>query len=231
MLMLIPPLGHGNIPAQVKLVLAILITVLLHPTLLFSLPVIPETPIALAVFLIREIILGLMFGFLARIMIAAVSMAGAIISLQSGLASASMFDPSQGEQSLIIGRFMSVAAFCLLFISDTHHLILKGIAHSYALFQPGSPLMMDDFSELATQTMVGSFLLAIQLSSPFLVYGLIFNIGLGLVSRLMPMIQVFFIAQPLSIFLSLNLLAVSIGLIMVLFTQRFAESVQTILGG
>jgi flagellar biosynthetic protein FliR len=95
---------------------------------------------------------------------------------------------------------------------------------------PGGALSAGDFSELAVSAVSASFSLGLQLSAPFLVYGLIFNVGLGLMARLTPALQVFFIAQPLNLLLAFSLMLATMGLILSQFIDRFAEALQTFTG-
>ena len=85
---------------------------------------------------------------------------------------------------------------------------------SYTLFSPGEIPATGDMAALATRTIAGSFRIGLQLSAPFLVFGILFNVGLGLLSRLMPQMQVFFVGVPLSILVGFLILLVIIGAMM-----------------
>jgi flagellar biosynthesis protein FliR len=88
---------------------------------------------------------------------------------------------------------------------------------SYALFEPGDVPAVGDVAGLVTRTVSGVFRIGIQLSAPFLVFGLLFNVGLGVLSRLMPQMQVFFVALPLSILAGFILLVLVLRAMMGLF--------------
>ena len=115
-----------------------------------------------------------------------------------------------------MATFLSVVAVALIFAFDLHHLLIRAIADSYTLFRPGGGLPTGDFAALAVKVVAESFLVAIQLAAPFLVFGLVFYVGLGILSRLMPQVQIFFVAMPANIllgFVILMLLMGSIGLV------------------
>jgi len=112
----------------------------------------------------------------------------------------------------------------LIFATDLHHLVIAGLNDSYQLFQPGELPVTGDMAQLVTRTIATAFKIGIQLSAPFMVFGLLFNLGLGVLSRLMPQMQVFFIGMPLSITLGLLLLLLVIGAMMGLFVG-YIESV------
>src|SRR5438270_499157 len=107
------------------------------------------------------------------------------------------------------------AAFILMFARvGTMLMLLPGLHDSYRLFRPGEVPVVSDVTMLVTNTVAGAFRVGIQLSGPFLVFGLVFNIALGVLSRLMPQMQVYFVAVPLSIILGFLILLVVVGAMM-----------------
>ncbi|MDI1344625.1 MAG: flagellar biosynthetic protein FliR, partial [Pseudolabrys sp.] len=127
-------------------------------------------------------------------------------------------DPTQNQQGLLVGNFLAVLGIALIFATDMHHLVIAALNDSYYIFAPGEVPIVSDIAQHITQVVAGSFKIGIQLSAPFLVFGLLFNLGLGVLSRLMPQMQVFFIGLPLSILLGLLLLLFVIGAMMGTFT-------------
>jgi len=111
-----------------------------------------------------------------------------------------------------------VLGVTLIFATDLHHLVIAGLNDSYTIFRPGEMPIVGDVAQHITQVIATSFRIGIQLSAPFLVFGLLFNLGLGVLSRLMPQMQVFFIGLPLSILLGFLLLVLVIGAMMGTFT-------------
>jgi len=102
----------------------------------------------------------------------------------------------------------------LIFATNLHHLVIAALDESYNLFKPGFIPLTGDMAHMITGIIATSFRIGIQLAAPFLVFGLLFNVGLGVLSRLMPQMQVFFIGLPLSIMLGLVLLLLVIGAMM-----------------
>jgi flagellar biosynthetic protein FliR len=98
---------------------------------------------------------------------------------------------------------------------------LAAIYDSYMVFSPTDPLMFDDAAQMAVKSVGAAFVIGVQMSAPFIVFGLVFNIGLGLLSRLMPQLQVFFIAMPAQIGLGLVLLAVLLTMMMGWYLTHF----------
>jgi flagellar biosynthetic protein FliR len=154
----------------------------------------------------------------------ALHVAGNIIAMQTGLAFAQNVDPTQGTQSAIVASFLSMLAVTLIFATDLHHLLIAAMRDSYVLFKPGEILPVGDFLQMAIKAVSGAFVLGVQLSAPFVVFGLVFYIGLGLLSKLMPQIQIFFIAMPANIGLGFALLFLILGAMMTWFLQGFEQS-------
>ena len=229
-IMLLPGIGDDGVPPRVRLLFAILLSLIVYPAVILHLPPMPSAAPALLGLLIAEVAIGLMIGAIVRVLFASLSVAGTVIATQSGLAGAMTFDPLAGAQNPLVARFMGVTGVVLIFASGLHHVILSGAVRSYMLFNPGDGLIAGDFAKLATDAVQASFALGLQLAAPFLVYGIIFNVGLGLIARLTPSIQVFFIAQPLNILLAFALLLATIGLTMTVFVERFAEALRLLLG-
>jgi len=107
-----------------------------------------------------------------------------------------------------------------------HHLWIGAIVHSYTMFPVGGLPPAADFAQLAILTTARSMSLAIALSAPLLIYGIVFNMALGLSTRLAPAIQVFFLMQPLNLLLGLALFASLLGGILTTFSTAMADWLQ-----
>jgi len=169
------------------------------------------------VMLVEEIVIGAVLGLTARLTISALDVAGSVIAQQLGLGFVTSIDPTQGEQGAILGNFLTLLGVTLFFATDMHYLVIAALNDSYTLFAPGEVPASGDVAALVTKTVSGAFRIGIQLSAPFLIFGLLFNLGLGVLSRLMPQMQVFFVALPASISIGLLFLILMLGSMMGLF--------------
>jgi flagellar biosynthetic protein FliR len=140
-----------------------------------------------------------------------------------GLGFVTAIDPTQGQQNVIVGNFLTLLGTTLIFATDLHHLVIAALNDSYRLFAPGATPLTGDIAALVTRTIASAFRVGIQLSAPFLVFGLLFNLGLGILSRLMPQMQVFFVGMPLSILLGFIILLLVVGMMMGTFTGYLGE--------
>ena len=225
LVMLIPGIGESYVSTRIRLALALLVAGLIAPNVATLLPALPGEPFTILVQLVAETGVGLFIGGMARMMLSSLQIAGSLIATQSGLAAAQFFDPSQGSQTAAIAALLNFFGIILIFATDTHLLLFRSALDSYTMFPPGTLPLLGDFANQASQQLGASFRVGVQMSAPFVVYGLVFNVGLGLLQRLMPSLQVFFIAQPAQIALAFMLLAVSIGGAGMWFLDHFEASI------
>lgn len=207
MVMLLPGFGEGYIPVRVKLAIALLLTFIILPLHRAAYHVDMQSVAPLAVLLVHEIIIGVVLGATARVTLAALHVAGSVIAQQLGLGFVTSVDPTQGQQGALMGNFLTLLGIALLFATDTHYLVIAALNDSYKIFSPGELMPSGDVAALATRAFAGAFKIGLQLSAPFLVFGLVFNIGLGVLARLMPQMQVYFVGVPLSIFIGFMIFA------------------------
>jgi flagellar biosynthetic protein FliR len=134
-----------------------------------------------------------------------------------GLGFAMTVDPTGGLQNPSIGNFLTMLGITLILASDLHHLAIAAIHESYRVLPPGGIPELTDIMALAVRAAAQGFALAVQIAAPFIVFGLLFNLGLGVLARMMPQLQVFFLAVPASIFGGMLVLLVVIGVMMSVF--------------
>ena len=231
LLMTIPGIGESYVPPRIRLSLALVISIALAPVVVGYLPPLPASMGGVAGWVIREVMTGLMIGALLRMMMSALATAGEIVSLQTTLAFSQTANPLQAQPGSTLAAFLTLLGVTLIFATDTHHLFIAGLAGSYEVIPPVSPLLLNDFAAMAVRTVGDSFLLGVQLSAPVLVFSIIFNLASGLVGRVMPQFQIFFVTAPLSIILGLSIFALSLGVIGTVFIERFRTLAMGFTGG
>ena len=221
MVMLLPALGEQNIPVRIKLAAAVLLTMIILPLHQQAFHIDLQSLAPLLVTMVQEILIGIVLGATARVTMAALQVAGSIIAQQMGLGFVTSVDPTQGEQGLLVGNFLTMLGVTMLFATDSHHLLIAAINDSYKIFTPGEAIATGDVAQLATSAFAAAFRLGLQLSAPFLVFGLVFNIGLGVLARLMPQMQVYFVGVPLSILAGFLIFAAVLTALMGTFLGYF----------
>jgi flagellar biosynthetic protein FliR len=217
MLMLLPGLGELSVPVRLRLTVALVLAAVLLPLHRDAYTLDLRSFGPLLVMLGEELFIGAVLGLTARLTISALQVAGSVIAQQLGLGFVTAVDPTQGQQGIIVGNFLTMLGIALIFALDLHHLVIAALNDSYLLFKPGEVPLIGDVAALTTRTIAGAFKVGIQLSAPFLAFGLLFNIGLGVLSRLMPQMQVFFVGMPVSILVGLIILLLVLGAMMTVF--------------
>jgi flagellar biosynthetic protein FliR len=217
MVMLLPGLGEQNVSPRLRLTIALVLAAVLLPLHRRAYQIDTSALGPVIVMLVEEIMIGAVLGLTARLTVSALEVAGSVIAQQLGLGFVTAVDPTQNEQGVIIGNFLTMLGITLFFATDMHHLVIAALNDSYDLFEPGEVPAVADVAALMTKTASGAFRIGIQLSAPFLAFGLLFNVGLGVLSRLMPQMQVFFVALPLTILIGLVFLLLVLGTMMGFF--------------
>lgn len=232
--MLIPGFGESFVPPRMRLMIALGLSLVIAPVVASGLPKLPGDAITMFLMLGGEIVVGLFLGMVARFIFYALQTAGMIIAYQTGLANALVADPTTSaatvSQGAIFGAFLGIVGVVVIFDSGLHQLILGSVVDSYAVFVPGHLPPLGDFSNVAARVVSDSFDLAMRMAAPLMVVALIFYLGLGLLGRLMPQMQVFFVALPLQISIGLLVLGLSITAVMIFFLHSYGEILETALG-
>lgn len=221
--MLIPGIGESFIPPRIRLAFALSLALMMFPLVVRAAPPLPADAAGLALAVIKELLIGLMIGGIMRMFMTSLASAGEIISIQTTLSFAQTANPMQAQPSTTLGTFLGLIGVVLIFATDLHHLFIAAVVHSYDLFPFTRNIPLSDAGQLAIQTVGRSFGLGLQLAAPVVVFSLIFNIATGLVGRVMPQFQVFFVATPLMLLMSLSVFALSLGVIGMVWVDRYRD--------
>jgi flagellar biosynthetic protein FliR len=227
--MLLPGIGESYVAARFRLCFALAMSMALMPLLQPHLPPAPQGAIPLGLLLGGEIIIGLFLGTLVRILLLALEMAGMMIALQIGFASVLSQDPATAQQGSVIGNFLLSLGVVLIFATGMHAPMLRAVVDSYGVFPAGGAPPAGDMAITVAKTVGQGFTLAVEFSTPFVLLGLLFNLALGLLSRLMPQLQVFFVGLPVQILAGFVLLAAGLAFAMTWFLGRLGNALPGLL--
>ena len=223
-LVVLPGVGEQYVPARVRLLFALMLTVLLTPVVANRIPELPEQLSDLFLLLGSEIFIGFAIGFIARFLITALAWGGTIISFLSGFSAAQVFNPMLADQGTLPAVLLSLGGLLLIYATDTHHLMFFAIADSYTLFVPGVAPVFGEFADTFATLLSQSFMMAMQFATPFIVFAIVFYTGMGLLARLQPQMPVFFVALPLQILIALVIFSLVIPTMLLWFLDRFEAS-------
>jgi len=229
-MMLLPGLGEAYVSPRIRLLLALMLALLVTPVVSGGLPAQPASPWILALLIMGEAVIGFFLGTVARLFMAALTTAGMMIAYTSALANALINDPTAAQQGSIAGSFLTLVALVAIFALDLHHLMLRALVDSYGIFAPGQAPPFGDFSEMISRVVAKTFLLSFQLAMPFVATATIFFLGIGLLSRLMPQVQIFFVAMPLQISMGLIVLSVTLPAMILWFTGNLESAILPFVG-
>lgn len=231
LVMLIPGIGEQSVPPRIRLSFALLMCLVLAP-LAARHVFVPSSMGDVGAAVIREVLIGLTIGMMLRLFLAALSTAGEVVSIQTTLGFAQTANPLLGQPNATLSTFLSLIGILLIMTTDLHHLFIAAMVNSYNLFpldKTGVPV--GDAGALAVRTVASSFALGIQLSAPVIVFSLIFNLAAGLVGRVMPQFQIYFVSSPLAVIFGLSLFALSLGVIGMVWVSRYREMLGVFAGG
>jgi flagellar biosynthetic protein FliR len=225
--MLIPGFGETFVPVRVRLSLALTLAFVLFPLVSGGVPTIPTDLSGVALAVIKETAIGLMIGTILRMFMTSLGAAGELVSIQTTLGFAQTANPTQATPSTTISTFLGLMGIVLIMTTNLHHLFLSAIVRSYTIFPFTRAIPLGDANALAIQTVSRSFALGLQLAAPVVAFSLIFNIATGLVGRVMPQFQIFFVASPLMVLLGLSIFALSLGLIGIVWIDHYRDLLAT----
>ncbi len=220
-ILVMPGFMTSYVSTRIRLSVALALTLVLIPLLSTRLPVPPTDFGSFLTTCIFEITYGLFMGLCMQFLYAALSLVGNFAGQAIGFSNAQMFDPTFQTQSIVLESFLSIIALTVIFITDLHHLMISAIVDSYVLFPVGSDLPIDNFAEFLSKSLNNSFIMGFKIASPFIAFTIIFYSGMGLLSRLMPQLNIFFLSLPLQIYLGLGLLFMTVPIIIVWFTRYY----------
>ncbi|MES2729309.1 MAG: flagellar biosynthetic protein FliR [Pseudomonadota bacterium] len=210
-IIVMPGIGDGFVPNRIRLFFALGFTLVILPPLTPLLPAKMPGPGLFLTLLVTEGLIGYFIGMIGRILAMALDTAGMLISIQSGLSNAQLFNPSLQSQGSIIGVFLVLSGILMMFVTNMHHMLLAGVFNSYQSFPVGAILDTEGMLQTILQVIAMSFEIGFHIAAPFLLVITVIYIGMGVLNKVMPQMQVFMIALPLQILLSLIMLAGVMG--------------------
>lgn len=228
-LMLMPGLSSARVPVNVRLFLALAVALAITPLLSGEIEgrLSGAEPLKLTLILLSELLIGGLIGFLGRIYFGALETLGGVIAMSIGLSSPMAAVVGEGEADPSVTNFLTLAATVLFFVTDLQWEVVRGLVASYAAV-PVSGQFQTQFNLIAvSDNFSRSFVLALRISSPFIVYSLIINFAIGLASKLTPQIPLYFVTVPAIAFGGLWLLYVTCRPFLELFLAGFRSWLET----
>ena len=222
-LMLMPAFNAAYLNARARLALALTLTLVVTPLVAPTLPVEQPRGGALVLLIAMEVLIGGFVALVLQVLHAALHLGGTAIGFASGLMNARAFDPTTAQSGALVLTFLTLLATVLIFQLDLHHLMIEAVVDTYHLMPPGRIPEMGEIVQYNTELLSRSFRIGWQLAAPFLLFNLVFFVSMGLMARLMPQMNVFFVGLPLQILAGLGILFVTLPALMLVFLRYFEE--------
>ena len=217
--------GGRGVPVVVRVWIALILAVASYPMVQVASLAGGITLLTLFTSLVGEVLLGLVLGWLAQLLFAGVRLAGQEIELRSGLGLVQLVDPHQGGHSGIFSAFLEIAAGLIFFTLNGHHLLIQALSSSFSVF----PLAGEKFVTRVLEGLIGSsaeiFTIALRVSAPVLLGLFLSDIVLGVLSRAVPQMNVFMVAQPLQFALCVFLVMVSLPAVVWFIVRQMPQMI------
>ena len=217
-----PGFGDLHIPFRMRMMIAVGVASAFALTL--KVPNYPISSSYMGAMLISEYLTGTFLGLTLKIFLSALETAGTIMSQSIGISNALVPNLVDNDQTSILSSFFMLSGVTFIFVFDLHHLILWGVYNSYELIPIGTLNILQDKALLITHSVNESFSYALKFSMPFFIFGNIIYLGMGILNKLIPQIQVFFLSLPIQILVGLIILMFSVSFILRSFLEYFSQS-------
>jgi flagellar biosynthetic protein FliR len=227
-----PGFSANYVPIRIRLFMALGVSVALLPA---ALPILPDKPPESAALLVGmmvvEMTIGVFMGVVTQFLLTAMHFAGSVVALSAGLANAFIFDPVSESQGAMVTGFFNLVALIVIFVTGTHLLMLEAVMETYTLFPVGQGLVLGDMANYLAETLGHSFYIGLRLASPFVVFSITFQTAMGVTARLMPQMNVFFVALPMQILLALALISLVLPTILLWLMNHYESGLRGFIAG
>lgn len=226
-----PIFGGTDVPAQVRVLLAVALAVLIAPTQIGRPLDVPQTLVDLTLLAVGELLLGLALGLGVTILLSGFQLAGQIIGQLSGMALAEVFNPSVDTSLPLISQLLHMFALAIFVTIGGHRLVMAGLLDTFATLPPGSGSVSGSLADTCVLLTTQAFDLGIRAAAPATVALLLATVIMGLISRTLPQLNVLSFGFGLSAVATFAALSVSLGPIAWLFQEQLEPFVEAVLAG
>ncbi|MCG5240525.1 flagellar biosynthetic protein FliR [Azospirillum doebereinerae] len=207
----LPGFGENAVPVRIRAALALIVALVLLPGVEGLPDRMPEEPAEMLRVFAGESLVGAWLGIGAKLFMAALQTTGALAAQAIGLSNPFSLDAAGFEGGSVLSGVLLIGGLALMFASDVHYLMIGALARSYGSWPVGEFPEIGPLVGRFAQLLATTFQLAVGLAAPFLLYGLVFNVALGLVNRVMPAMPVYFIGTPILLVAGLGLFLMTVG--------------------
>ena len=223
MVLTMPVFGYSTVNTKVRLILSVSLTAIIAPLLIGKFTATYTTWLPFAVDMMREVFVGLLIGYGARLVFEGITIAGAFIGMQMGMAIMNVFDPSSQQQQPIISNFWLLVMVIFFLVTNSHYFLIATIFENFNMIKLGTA----EFHPVIGREFIrgGSIMydLALKFAAPTMVFLLVVDVAIAFMARVMPQLNVFFVSLPLKIGIGIFLLIISLKIFQSLFSYVIIE--------
>lgn len=221
-IMTLPGFSSARISVTVRFFLAFAVSLAMTPLLFDSLyPRVSVGGATLVGVIVAEILIGMMYGLVPRLYVLGLQFTGSVVSMAIGLNTPGAMDILEDTSENQMTNLISFGGLLLLFMMDFHHVVFRALFDSYTVMPLGGMPDSQKMLITLTDTLSQTFMLMLRLASPFMIFGLMFNVAVGLVNKLAPQVPVFYISTPYLLVGGLLLVYFTIAAMVMQFAQYF----------
>ena len=217
LLIVAPIIGHRLFLARAKVGLAVMVSMVIFPTVdRFDVPV---GFLPYAVMMVGEVIMGLVIGYAVLLLFIGVQFAGQLAGLQMGFGIVNVIDPASHDQVSIIGQFLNILAILLMLTLDGHHIILNGLMTSFDAVPLGGVVLKALVAHKMIALSSEVFVIAIKISAPILIALFLISTAMGVLARTVPQMNVFIVGFPVQLAVGMSVLMATLPLFQIMIER------------
>lgn len=221
LLFLMPILGSGSVPTQIKILLSLMTSLVLLPVVPVTAEQLPTTALGFVVLILCEIAFSGILSLFVRFLFAAVDTAGQMVGIQMGMGMAGTIDPQFGGQVAPVGLFWNVVAILLFLAANGHHIFFRTLVESYQWVAPGKIAITQATFNGIMQGAGHMFVLAVKIMAPASAALFFANVAMGIIAKTVPQIPILIVGLPLNIAVGLIFVGLSLSYFLPLMLANY----------
>ncbi|HCV25594.1 MAG TPA: flagellar biosynthetic protein FliR [Candidatus Latescibacteria bacterium] len=204
LLMVAPIFGHRTWLARAKVGLAFTVSIILFPIVADQPLDVPVGILPYALMMIREVLMGVVMGFVVLLLFVGIQFAGQVAGLQMGFGIVNVIDPQSSNQLSIMGQFLNILAILLLLSLNGHHTILTGLVTSFETIPLGGVVLKAGLMQKMIAITAEVFIIGVKIAAPIMTALFLVTAAMGVLARTVPQMNVFMVGFPVQISVGLG---------------------------
>jgi len=230
LIMFFPILGSAQVPGRIKVGLILFVSIAVFPVVRATPMHDPKSLFELVVSLFSEITIGLAVAYTAKLFFTAVQIAGTVVDFQMGFGVVNVIDPQTETQVSVTAQFQNILAILFFLALDAHHIIIGAIVESFFLIDPFQINFSTFTPEIILLLFKATFVTAVKIAAPIMAILFFISVGLGLVARTVPQMNVFIVGFPLQIGVGLFMVGLSVSFFSIVVQGQIEQLPERFLG-